>query len=63
MEFTEIARDLKVIRQTMESSLRYTNIPAAAHFTAGGVGLLGSWGTYFVLGKRESFQYTPHHGR
>ena len=63
MEFTEIARDLKVIRQTMESSLRYTNIPAAAHFTAG-----RSWSAWLLghllrSGKRESFQYTPHHGR
>lgn len=53
MEFTEIARDLKVIRQTMESSLRYTNIPPAAHFAAGGAGLFGSWGTSIILGKEK----------
>ena len=53
MGIAEIERDLKIIRKIMESSSRYTNIPASGYLVAGVFGLLGVWGTFAFLGKEQ----------
>jgi len=53
MGITDIERDLKFIRETMESSSRYTNVPASGYLMTGALGLTGTWGTYLFLGKRK----------
>lgn len=51
MGISEVERDLKFIRETMESSSRYTNVPASAYVATGVLGCLGTCGTYAFLGK------------
>ena len=53
MGIAEIERDLKIIRKMMESSSRYTNIPASGYLVTGVLGLLGAWGTSVFLGKEK----------
>jgi hypothetical protein len=50
MGIAEIEQDLKIIRKIMESSSRYTNIPASGYLVTGVLGCLGVWGTYAFLG-------------
>jgi hypothetical protein len=50
MEPNQAAKDLEIIRQTMEASMRYTNVPALGYLTAGGLGLLGVLLTYVIAG-------------
>ncbi len=45
MGIADIERALKFIRQTMESSSRYTNVPASGYLATGVLGLVGVWGT------------------
>ncbi len=49
MKLSRIERDLKLIRQMMESSSRYTNIPASGYAAAGCFGLFGAWRTAVCL--------------
>ncbi len=49
MKLSQIERDLKLIRQMMESSSRYTNIPASGYAAAGCFGLFGAWRTAVCL--------------
>lgn len=51
MGITELEQDLKFIRQTMESSSRYSNIPSSGYILTGLFGIAGTWGTYLYLGK------------
>ncbi len=51
MEYTDVERDLRFIRQTMETSLRYTNIPALGYLVGGAVGVLTVLLTYTIIGK------------
>ena len=53
MGITEIERDLKFIRQAMESSSRYTNVPASGYLLTGLLGLAGTWGTFAFLGREK----------
>ena len=53
MGIADIERDLKFIRTTMESSSRYTNVPASGYLITGLLGLLGTWGTYVYLGGEK----------
>jgi len=53
MRIDEVERDLKVIRQAMEASSRYTNITARGYFFTGVVALLGVWQTYTLLGHAK----------
>ncbi len=53
MGITDIERDLKFIRETMESSSRYTNVPASGYLATGVFGLIGTWGTYVFLGREK----------
>ena len=53
MGIADIERDIKFIRETMESSSRYTNVPASAYLATGVLGLAGTFGTYAVLGKNK----------
>jgi hypothetical protein len=53
MGIADIERDLKFIRETMESCSRYTNVPASGYIATGIVGLIGTWGTYIFLGKEK----------
>ncbi|MDY0092013.1 MAG: hypothetical protein RBT80_04890 [Candidatus Vecturithrix sp.] len=53
MGIADIEKDLKFIRQTMESSSRYTNVPASGYLATGVLGLVGVWGTYTLLGDRK----------
>jgi len=53
MGIADIERDLKFIRTTMESSSRYTNVPASGYLITGLLGLLGTWGTYIYLGAEK----------
>ncbi|MBD3306885.1 hypothetical protein GF348_10930 [candidate division KSB3 bacterium] len=56
MGVSDIERDLKFIRKTMESSSRYTNVPALGYLAAGALGLAGTIITYFYL-KTEKITY------
>ncbi|MCP4404870.1 MAG: hypothetical protein GY801_47160 [bacterium] len=49
MGITELEQDLKLIRKIMESSSRYTNIPAGGYIAAGVLGILGAWKTQAFL--------------
>jgi hypothetical protein len=53
MGIAEIEQDLKIIRKIMESSSRYTNIPAAGYLVTGILGCIGVWGTYVFLGRAK----------
>ena len=53
MKLSQIEHDLKLIRQMMESSSRYTNIPASGYAAAGMFGLLGAWRTALFLQSRN----------
>ena len=53
MDHEEIARSLRVIRETMESSSRYTNIPALGYVAAGALGLIGPALTFWLLGPEK----------
>lgn len=53
MGIADIERDLKFIRTTMESSSRYTNVPASGYLISGLLGLSGTWGTYIYLGGQK----------
>lgn len=53
MKLSQIERDLKLIRQMMESSSRYTNIPASGYAAAGLFGLFGAWRTSLFLQSRN----------
>jgi hypothetical protein len=53
MGIAELEQDLKFIRQTMESSSRYSNIPASGYMLTGLLGIAGTWGTYLYLGKAK----------
>ncbi len=53
MGIADIERDLRFIRKTMESSSRYTNVPASGYLITGVLGLAGTWGTYIFLGKEK----------
>ena len=53
MGITEMEQELKIIRQAMEASSRYTNVPVFGYLAAGIVGILGAWGTYNYLGKEK----------
>ena len=53
MGIADIERDLKFIRATMESSSRYTNVPASGYLITGLLGFLGTWGTYIYLGGEK----------
>ena len=37
----------------MESSSRYTNVPASGYLTTGLLGFVGTWGTYAFLGRQK----------
>jgi hypothetical protein len=50
---TELEHDLRVIRQTMESSSRYKNVPASGYVLTGLLGIAGTWGTYLYLGQEK----------
>lgn len=54
MRIDEIEQDLKVIRQAMEVSSRYTNIPARGYLSSGICGILGTIGTYLFLGHAKA---------
>ncbi|GAK55231.1 Brp/Blh family beta-carotene 15,15'-monooxygenase [Candidatus Vecturithrix granuli] len=58
MGIADIEKDLKFIRQTMESSSRYTNVPASGYLAAGFLGLIGVWGTYLLLGDHKILNIT-----
>ncbi len=45
MGVTDIERDLKLIRETMESASRYSNVRAAGYLIIGARGLIGTGGT------------------
>lgn len=53
MGIAELEQDLKYIRQTMESSSRYSNIPASGYMLTGLLGIVGTWGTYLYLGNAK----------
>ncbi|MBD3307812.1 hypothetical protein GF339_15360 [candidate division KSB3 bacterium] len=53
MGLAEIERDIKLIRSMMESSSRYTNIPAAGYLVTGLLGGVGVWLTYGLLGGEK----------
>jgi len=53
MKLSYIERDLKLIRQMMESSSRYTNIPASGYAAAGVFGLFGAWRTALFFQSRN----------
>ena len=53
MRIDDLERDLKVIRQAIELSSRYTNITARGYFFAGIVAVLGTWQTYLCLGSAK----------
>lgn len=53
MGIAEIEQDLKIIRKIMESSSRYTNIPASAYLVTGILGCVGVWETYGLLGREK----------
>lgn len=50
MKIDDLERDLKIIRQAMELSSRYTNITAQGYFFTGVIAALGTWWTYLFLG-------------
>jgi hypothetical protein len=56
MGVSDIERDLKFIRKTMESSSRYTNVPALGYLAVGALGLAGAIITYLYL-KTEKITY------
>lgn len=49
MDFETIEQDLKFIRKTMETSTKYTNIPALGYFVAGLIALAGTGLTFTLL--------------
>ncbi len=51
MDYEQIERDLKFIRDTMESSTRYTIIPSMGYIYAGLLGLLGPGATWLIAGS------------
>ena len=53
MKLSQIERDLKLIRQMMESSSRYTNIPASGYAVAGLFGLFGAWRTALFIQRHH----------
>jgi len=53
MGIIDIERDLKFIRETMESSSRYTNVPASGYLITGLLGFAGTCGTYAYLGGKK----------
>ena len=53
MGISDMERDLRFIRETMESSARYTNVPASGYLMTGALGLVGTYGTYLFLGKEK----------
>lgn len=54
MRIDEIEQDLKVIRQAMDVSSRYTNITARGYLSSGLCGFLGTVGTYLYLGHAKA---------
>ena len=58
MKIAELEQDLKFIRQTVESSSRYLNIPSSGYILTGMLGLAGTWGTYLYLGKAKVLDTT-----
>ena len=53
MGISDIEQDLKIIRQAIEASSRYTNITAKGYIFTGIVGMLGVYGTYVFLGGEK----------
>ncbi len=53
MGITELEQDIKLIRKIMESSSRYTNIPASGYLVTGVLGVLGAWRTHIFLKSRQ----------
>ncbi|MHC4660783.1 MAG: hypothetical protein ACYS8W_03755 [Planctomycetota bacterium] len=50
MGYKELERDLKFIKNTMEKSARYKNVPASGYLAAGVLGLAGPVLTWLLLG-------------
>ncbi len=53
MGISDIEQDLKIIRQAIEASSRYTNITARGYFFTGVVGIIGTWRTFMILGREK----------
>jgi len=53
MGINDLERDLKIIRQAIEVSSRYTNITARGYFFTGVVAAIGTWRTYTFLGGEK----------
>ena len=58
MGIAELERELKLIRKIMESSSRYTNIPAAGYIGVGIVGTLGALATFLLLTPAQRLDVT-----
>ena len=54
MRMDDVERDLKIIRQAIEASSRYTNITARGYFFSGIVAVIGTWKTYTFLGPEKT---------
>jgi hypothetical protein len=54
MERDQVEQDLKFIKETMEASTRYTNLPPLGYLLAGGLGLVGPWLTWVIIGAAKA---------
>lgn len=54
MRMDDVERDLKIIRQAIEASSRYTNITARGYFFSGVAAMIGTWKTYTFLGPEKA---------